>query len=185
MIFTVPILLRIALISLVGVVVQLAGLSQMQVLGTVPDIVPVLVVSLGLLGGSLAGAAVGFSVGLLVDSALLQTLGVSSLILLGVGYLAGRYREVYDISSALVPPLLGGGLTLVAVSGFALMQFLLGVDSPVSLLLIRDMVVKSLLNVFLAVPVYLAIRRGLRAALIEDRPRRGRAYTAPIGIRPI
>ena len=39
----------------------------------------------------------------------LQTLGVSSLVLLSVGYLAGRYREGTEISNSLVPPLLGRG----------------------------------------------------------------------------
>ena len=48
-----------------------------------------LIVCLGLLGGAVIGAVCGFSIGLLVDSALLQTLGVSSLVLLAVGYLAG------------------------------------------------------------------------------------------------
>ena len=41
----------------------------------------------------MVGAVCGFAIGLLLDSALLQTLGVSSLVLLAVGYLAGRYRE--------------------------------------------------------------------------------------------
>ena len=34
------------------------------------------------------------------------TLGVSSLSLMAAGYLAGRWRESYDIVSSLVPPLL-------------------------------------------------------------------------------
>ena len=37
--------------------------------------------------------------------ALLQTLGVTSLLLIGVGYLAGRYREMRDASHKLVPVL--------------------------------------------------------------------------------
>ena len=52
-----------------------------------------MVMAVGLLCGSLAGACFGFGVGLFVDVALLQTLGVSSLVLLAVGYGAGRLRE--------------------------------------------------------------------------------------------
>ena len=47
--------------------------------------------------------------------ALLQTLGVSSLLLIGVGYLAGRYRELRDATHKLVPPI--GGV--LATLGFA------------------------------------------------------------------
>jgi rod shape-determining protein MreD len=81
---------RIALLLIAGVVVQLGFLSHISVLGGTPDVLPVLIVCLGLLGGAVIGAVCGFSIGLLVDSALLQTLGVSSLVLLAVGYLARR-----------------------------------------------------------------------------------------------
>ena len=60
--------------------------------------VPVVIVCLGLLGGGVVGAVCGFFAGLLLDSLLLQTLGVSSLVLLSIGYLAGRYREGFEIS---------------------------------------------------------------------------------------
>ena len=60
----------------------------------------------------MVGAVCGFAAGLLLDSALLQTLGVSSLVLLTVGYLAGRYREGAEISNSLIPPLLAGALTI-------------------------------------------------------------------------
>jgi rod shape-determining protein MreD len=167
-IVTGPIFARIALALLAGVILQIAVISQVTVFGTSPDIVPVLIVVLGLLGGSMVGATAGFGCGLLLDSLLLQTLGASSLILLGVGYLAGRFRELFDTSNPLVPPLLAGGLTLLAVSGFSLLQFMLGVDAPVSVLLVRDAILKSLFNVFLSVPIYLGMRRLLRPALIDD-----------------
>ena len=60
---------------------------------------PVVIVSLGLLGGGVVGAVCGFAAGFLLDSVLLQTLGVSSLVLLSIGYLAGRYREGAEISN--------------------------------------------------------------------------------------
>ena len=88
--------------------------------------VPLVVVSLGLLGGGMVGAVCGFTGGLLLDSALLQTLGVSSLVLLSAGYLAGRYREGAEISNSLIPPLLAGALTTGAAAGFAAIQLMLG-----------------------------------------------------------
>ena len=108
---------------------------------------PALVVSLGLLGGSMTGAVTGFSVGLLVDCLLVESVGGTSLVLLGVGYLAGLFRERFDIHSPLVPPLLCMGLTLLAEIGYAAVQLMLGIDAPVSLLIVRDMVLKSRLRV--------------------------------------
>ena len=52
--------------------------------------------------------------GLVADMALLQTLGVSSLLLIGVGYIAGRYRELLPFMR-LIDTLEG----VEAVSGYA------------------------------------------------------------------
>ena len=69
--------------------------------------------------------------------ALLQTLGVSSLLLTGVGYLAGRYRELRDASHTLVPADRAAFVaTLGFAAGFSITQFLLGVESSVSALVI-------------------------------------------------
>ena len=172
MIVTRKIAVRIAAILLVAVVLQVSFLSYTSLFGATPDLIPVVVVSLGLLGGALVGAVCGFAAGLLLDSVLLQSLGVSSLILLSVGYLAGRYREGFEVSSSLVPPLLIGGFTLLGGSGFAAMQLLLGVETPVSLLVLREIVVQALLAILLAIPVYPLLRRTLRPALIDDLPPR-------------
>ena len=114
------------------------------------------------------GAVCGFAAGLLLDSALLQTLGVSSLVLLGAGYLAGRYREGAEISNSLIPPLLAGALTTAAAAGFAAIQLMLGVDTPVSLLVLREIFVQGLLAVLLTIPIYPLIRRVLRPAIVDD-----------------
>ena len=74
-------------------------LGYTSIFGAVADFVGVVVVLLGLLGGGVIGAVCGFVTGLVMDSVLLQTLGVSSLVLLAMGYLAGRYREGFEISA--------------------------------------------------------------------------------------
>lgn len=179
MILTPKIVLRITLIGLLGVLLQLSFFSQVELFHVSPDILPALVVCLALLGGSLTGAVAGFSIGLFLDCLLVEALGVSSLVLLGVGYVAGLYRERFEIDNTLTPALLCMGLTLAAELGFGAIQLLIGIDAPVSLLVVRDLLLKSVYAFFLGWPIYLLVRRVLRPALVEEpklrRPRQPRA----------
>jgi len=168
--------IRIALLIVLSVVLQVSFFSYLSFFGTTPDIMPLVVISLGLLGGAMVGAVCGFVTGLLLDSALLQTLGVSSLVLLTVGYMAGRYREGTEISNSLVPPLVIGALTTAAAAGFSAIELMLGVRTPVSLLVLREIVVQGLLAVLFAIPFYPLIRRILRPAIVDDfQARRARS----------
>ena len=182
MIVTRPIALRLALILIVAVVLQVSFFSYIGILGSTPDLLPVVVVSLGLLGGAVAGAVCGFAAGFLLDSVLLQTLGVSSLVLLSIGYLAGRYREGATVTNRWTPALLAGGLTLVGATGFAAIQLMLGVDVAVSLLIVREIIVQALLATVLALAVYPLLRRILAPALIDHQPSTRRRLTIP-GLR--
>jgi rod shape-determining protein MreD len=172
-IITPKIVARLALIILVAVILQVAFFSKITILGTSPNILPVIAVCLGLLGGAVVGAVCGFAIGFLLDSALLQTLGVSSLVLLAAGYLAGRYREGFDISNPLVPLALAGSLTLMCAGGFALVQLMLGVEAPVSPMVLRELFLQTVYGAVLMIPAYPLMRRVLRAALVEE-PARGR-----------
>jgi rod shape-determining protein MreD len=168
MILTPKITVRIALIGLLGVLLQLSFFSQVELFHVSPDILPALVVCLALLGGSLTGAVAGFSIGLFLDCLLVEALGISSLVLLGIGYSAGLFRERFEIHNSLVPALLCMGLTLAAELGFGAIQLLLGIDAPVSLLVVRDLLLKSVYAFFLGWPIYLLVRRVLRPALVEE-----------------
>jgi len=178
MILTPKIVARIAAIALLGVLLQLSFFSRVELFHVSPDVLPALVVCLALLGGSLTGAVCGFSIGFFVDCLLVEALGITSLVLLGIGYLAGLFRERFEIHGTLVPALLCMGLTLLAELGFAAVQLLFGIDAPVSTLVIRDMVLKSVYAFFLGWPLYLLVRRVLRPALVEEpRVRRRRQPT--------
>lgn len=168
MIVTPKIFARLAAIAVVAVLLQLSFFSRVEFLHTSADILPLVVVALGLLGGSMTGAVAGFWIGFLVDCLLVAPLGGSSLVLLSAGYLAGLFRERFEIHSALVPPLLCMVLTLFAELGFAAVQLMLGVDAPVSTLIVRDLLLKSIYAFFLAWPIYYGLRRLLRPALVEE-----------------
>jgi len=176
---------RLVAVALAGVVVQTAAISQLPIAGANADLSPLLVMAVGLLCGSLAGGCFGFGVGLFADIVSLQTLGVSSLVLLGVGYGAGRLREARDPEGSLVPLAVGAAATLIFSFGFALMQFLLGTSAPISWALLRQILATLVINALIALPVYAAVRRSLLSALPEDpRRRRRRAYTTG-GLSPL
>ena len=177
--------LRLAIVGLVAVIVQIAAVSQISIFGVNADLAPLVVMSIKLLTGSIPGALMGFGMGLLVDSALVETLGVSSLIYILIGYGAGRLRELRDPAHALTPVAVGAAATAVAALGFSVIQFLLGVDAPVSWLLVRDILVTVAVNTIIALPVYTVVRRVLLPLLPDDpRRRRRRAYTTG-GLSPI
>jgi rod shape-determining protein MreD len=177
--------LRLAILVLATVVVQETAISQISIFGTSADVTPLVVGSIGLLAGSMTGAVVGFATGLLVDTVLVQTLGVTSLLYIAIGYWAGRLRELRDPAHGLVPLAVGAGATAVAGIGMTLIQFLLGVDSPVSWLLAQQLFIAVLVNTLIALPVYALVRRVLMPALPDDpRRRRRRAYTTG-GLSPL
>jgi rod shape-determining protein MreD len=179
-------LARVAVLALVVVFFQIGVVSEVPVFGVNVELSPLLVAFAGLLCGSTLGAAVGFAVGLLVDLALVQTLGVTSLIFTLIGYWSGRLRELRDPQAALTPLLVGAAASAVSLIGYSLMEFMLGVDAPVSLELLRQIVLGIVVNTVVALPMWALVRRSLEGALPEDprRRRRRRAYTTG-GLSPL
>jgi len=177
--------LRLAVVGVLVVLLQVSAITQIELFGTNADLVPLVIAAVGLLAGSVPGACFGFFVGLFLDLALVQTVGLSSLVYVGIGYGAGRFRELRDPQGALVPLAVGATATALGTVGYSLMQFLLGVDAPVSFLLARDLLATLVINALLALPVYAVVRRCLHGALPEDpRRRRRRAYTTG-GLSPL
>jgi rod shape-determining protein MreD len=176
---------RVALLSVVVVFVQIGVVSEVPVFGVSVDLSPLLVAFTGLLCGSMVGAVTGFAVGLLLDLSLVQTLGITSLIFTLIGYGAGRLRELRDPQAALTPLLVGAAAAACATVGYSLIEFLLGVDAPVSYELLREIVVGVLIDAALALPMWALVRRCLIGGLAEDpRRRRRRAYTTG-GLSPL
>jgi rod shape-determining protein MreD len=177
--------LRLALLAFMTVVVQQAAISQISAFGVNADVTTLVVMSVGLLVGSVPGAIMGFATGLLVDMVLVQTLGVTSLLYIAIGYWSGRVRELRDPAHGLVPVAVGAAATAVAGIGMALIQFLLGVTAPVSLLLLQQIFITVLVNTLIALPVYALVRRVIRPVLPDEpRRRRRRAYTTG-GLSPL
>jgi rod shape-determining protein MreD len=178
-------IVRIGLMSVFAVIVQETVISKISIFGVAADITPLVVMSIGLLCGSLTGAVTGFFIGLMVDTVLVQTLGVTSLLYITIGYWAGRLRELRDPAHGLIPVACGAAATAVTGIGMTVIQFLLGVDAPVSWLLAQQIFLTILVNTLISLPVYAVVRRIVMPALPDDpRRRRRRAYTTG-GLSPL
>lgn len=176
---------RVSALSVVLVFVQIGVISELPVLGVSVDVSPLLVAFVGLLCGSTIGALTGFSVGLLVDLALVQTLGISSLMFTVIGYGCGRLRELRDPQGSLTPLLVGAAAAAAAMVGYSIIEFLLGVDAPVSWQLLRQIMIGVLVDTAVALPIWALVRRSLIGGLPDDpRRRRRRAYTTG-GLGPL
>lgn len=167
MIVTRNIAIRLAIILFVALMVQMTFLSFVWVAGATPGLVAVVVVIVGLLGGAVSGAVFGFIAGLLIDTMLLGSLGFTSLVLLGVGYFAGRYRENFQLGNIWRVALVASVLAVVAAAATGLLQLALGAEASVSPLVLRELFVKGLLAFPLTLVCYPIVRRVLRPALVE------------------
>ncbi|MBE0429190.1 MAG: rod shape-determining protein MreD [Thermoleophilia bacterium] len=150
--------LRVFTLIMLAVVVQTTIAPHITVLGAKPDSALVLVVCVALIRGPVWGATVGFVTGLLLDVALVQTLGISSFLFTLAGYFSGRYGEGADMDSW-IPPLITVFIsTLVVQLLNAVMMYLLGVEASVSFVLIRILLPTAILNGLLTPPLFVAAR---------------------------
>jgi rod shape-determining protein MreD len=176
---------RTGLLVLLAVVLQLSGFSQMRMLGGYIDLVPLVVGAVAIYAGSVPGAIVGFCTGLLVDLALGQNLGATSLVLTALGYGVGRYRDLRDPAHGLLPIPVAAAATFGYLLAVAAVSFMLEIGASVSALVLRDAVITVLLNVAVALPFFALVRRVLRPVLAVDPAARVRRRADPIESGPL
>jgi rod shape-determining protein MreD len=177
--------LRLAALGFAACMLQLLIVSQISILGVSADVTPLVVVAAGFLCGSLPGAVFGFAVGLFIDLAFVQVLGVSSLLFTVIGYGAGRLRELRAPAAPLTPLALGAAATALALTGYGAIEFMLGVNTPVSYGLAGVIVETTLLNSLIAIPVYALTRRALLGALPTSERTSNSTPTAQGGLSPL
>jgi rod shape-determining protein MreD len=146
-----------------AVVLFVASLLQLSVLTAygpfrTASIVLVALLSIALLRGSIFGAVAGFATGLLLDTATLGTLGVTSLLLTIGGFWIGRYGETTARDRFHAPFLSVAVVTVLYLLGQLLLQFMLGEPAPAALV-VHGLPGALLLNLLLTLPVYALARR--------------------------
>jgi rod shape-determining protein MreD len=177
--------IRTGLLVLLAVVLQLSGFSQMRILGGYIDLIPLVVAAVAIYAGSVPGAIVGFCTGLLVDLALGQNLGATSLVLTALGYGVGRYRDLRDPAHGLLPIPVAAAATFGYVLAVATVSFMLEIGASVSALVLREALITVLLNVAVALPFFALVRRALRPVLVVDPAARMKRRADPIESGPL
>ena len=146
----------------VAALVQVTALSPLHLFGSAADLTLVALVAFALLRGSVLGALAGFWAGLVLDTALLAPLGLSSLLLTLVGYWIGRYGETTvrePRHAALLASL--AATVLYAVTALAL-HVMLRDSLSAREVLVETLPGALLLNLLLILPVLALCRRLLR-----------------------
>jgi rod shape-determining protein MreD len=177
--------IRTGLLVLLAVVLELSGFAQMPLLGGHIDLIPLVVGAVAIYAGSIPGAIVGFATGLLIDLALGQNLGASSLVLTALGYGVGRYRDLRDPAHGLLPIPVAAAATAGYVIAVAAVSFMLEIGTSVSSLVLREAVITLLLNVAVALPFFALVRRVLRPVLAVYPLARMRRRADPIESGPL
>jgi rod shape-determining protein MreD len=176
---------RTGLLVLLVVVVQISGIQAMPILGGTIDLIPLVVAAVAIYAGSITGAITGFAVGALLDIAIGQTMGLTSLVLTALGYGVGRYRDLRDPAHGLLPIPVAAVATAGYLAAVAAVSFMLEIGATVSLVVLREAVITILLNVALALPFFALVRRVLRPVLAVDPVQRMRRRSEPTASGPI
>jgi rod shape-determining protein MreD len=151
--------LKVGVIVFVAAVVQTAVFSGVSVLGGVPDILLVTLVAVALVRGATTGACTGFFAGLVVDIALLDTLGMTSLLLTLVGYWTGRYGETGPSRRRYAPYLAVAVMTVLFAVGSLVLRFMLGEPAPAQEVLVETLAQSVALNLLATWPIFAIMRR--------------------------
>jgi rod shape-determining protein MreD len=160
---------KAALVLFVVVLLQLSVLTEYRAFRTA-SIVLVALLSIALLRGSLFGAVAGFATGLLLDTAMLGTMGVTSLLLTVGGFWIGRYGETTARDRFHAPFVSVAVVTVLYLIGQLVLQFMLGEPAPAGRV-VDGLPGALLLNLLLTLPVYALIRRMFPPLELGDRIR--------------
>jgi len=150
-------------------ILQVSLLSSIVVAGGTPNLLLVTLVAVSLLRGSVFGAAGGFFGGLLVDTANLETLGVTSLVLTIGGYWIGRYGETTGRDRTHAPFVSVAVVTVLYSVGVLLLHFLLGDPVSAQRILVDALIPTVAFNLILVAPVYSLVKKLLRPVEWRDR----------------
>lgn len=118
----------VAALVVVALALQSTVLARLTILGVIPQLVLIVVVSLAYLDGGRVGVVVGFAGGLLQDLLLppQSILGLTALVYTMIGYSVGMLRQFAPSDSVWMPVLTVAGASAAAELGYSLLSIIMG-----------------------------------------------------------
>jgi rod shape-determining protein MreD len=159
---------RVAIILLSAAVLERGLFSQLRIHGVAADVLLLVAISAGMIGGSDDGAIVGFFAGLTLDLLVQTPLGLSALSYCVVGYVVGLAQGAVVRSTRWQPPALAFAASVLGVVLYVVASLVVGRSGLFNRHLITIIVVVASVNAVLIGPM----NRAMRWALGEASSRR-------------
>jgi rod shape-determining protein MreD len=169
--FRVPVLLISAL------ALHLTLFSVLRIGGTAPDLMLLVAVAGGLVGGPVRGAMLGFTAGIAIDVFLRTPMGLSALVFTLVGYGVGVVSTGVLTPSWYLPVVTASIASAAGILIYAFVGAMLG-EPMINRRLFTIVSVVAVGNAILAVPVLRAVTWAMgddHAPIADGRGRRSRA----------
>jgi len=157
---------KIPLVLLLFLVLHLTVLSRLRVAGAAPDVMLLLAIAAGVVGGPQLGALLGFAAGLTLDLFLETPLGLSALVFCLVGYAVGNIQGGVLRASWWIPLLTALVASVAGELAYALVATVVGQPHLVTLHLL---VIALVVGVFNAIAAPIALRLVRWGATGPDR----------------
>jgi rod shape-determining protein MreD len=161
---------RVTLVVFLFITVQQTLMLDLRIGGVHPDIMVLLPVAAGIVGGPGRGASMGFGSGLVADLFLPTPFGLSALVGTLVGFAVGLATVALDRSSWWLPVVAAVLSSGVYVVLYALLGSILGEPQMLHVDLTRIVVVVAAVNALLAVPTVRMVGWALPEASTEGMP---------------
>jgi len=157
---------KLPLLLLLFLLLQLTVLAHLRVFGVAPDVMLLLAVAGGVVGGPQLGALLGFAAGLTFDLFLETPLGLSALVFCLIGYAVGNIQGGVLRASWWIPVLTTLAATVAGELVYALVATVVGQPHLVTPHLL---VIAGVVGVFNAVAAPVALRLVRWATTDSDR----------------
>lgn len=168
---------RVPLLLISALAVHLALLPVLRVGGAAPDVMLLLAVAGGLVGGPVRGAVLGFAAGIAVDVFLRTPMGLSALVFTVVGYAVGIVSTGVLTPSWYLPVVTASIASAAGVALYAFAGAMLG-EPMLNRRLATIVGVVAVGNAVLAIPVIRAVTWAMGSDTglgLDIRNRRARA----------
>jgi rod shape-determining protein MreD len=150
--------LRYLIVLVTGVVLQRAVCVQFDLDGTTPDVLLVLAIAAGIVGGTERGAIVGFFAGMALDSISVTPFGLGAVAYMGAGALAGWMEGTIVHAARWLTMTVAFVTSALGVTAFAVIGSVLGQSQMLSAHLLQVVLVVSIWSALLVIPATKACR---------------------------